>query len=266
MGRSVALFGIPFHLKIKKNVFIPRAGLRYDVSDDVTVGYLYSRGFKPGGVDFRFFGGPPAAVPFQSESLDNHEIYTRSAFLDRRLKVNLSAFYYIFHDPQIRGFGVSGLFGNGKQAIGYGGELEMTYEFLDGLTAIGGLGLLNTEITDPGPLNSAEKGGELERAPNVTANAGLSYVSPFGVDAALSMRYVGSSRPAYYEPELDDYTVWDFAAGYEFSFSGGQSFRLDGFIKNIFDEIFLTEDFPTTGTRKAVGRPRTFGITGTLRF
>ena len=130
----------------------------------------------------------------------------------------------------------------------------------------GALGLLDTEITDAGPVLEEFEGEELPRAPNVTANVELRYESEAGVFAGAALRYVGSTTSGLGEPDIGQYTVLDLSAGYDVETQDG-SFRIEAFVENVTDERYFTfrEDNPTVSF-EAVGRPRTFGLAATYRF
>jgi iron complex outermembrane receptor protein len=78
-----------------------RVGLRYELTDDANVYATYNRGFKSGG----FFGGlattPEELIPYDNEKLDAFEVGLKSELFERRLRLNLSAFYYDYQDQQV---------------------------------------------------------------------------------------------------------------------------------------------------------------------
>ena len=92
-----------------------RIGLRYRVTSDLMVFATYSRGYKgmaydltstltmrnPAPATSRFPGRPLADVvaanqPVPPETVDNYEIGFKGAFLDHRLRLNVTAFYMAF--------------------------------------------------------------------------------------------------------------------------------------------------------------------------
>ncbi|MEO1188750.1 MAG: TonB-dependent receptor, partial [Pseudomonadota bacterium] len=206
--------------------------------------------------------------------LNQHEVFVKMEQLDGRLLLNASAFYYTLMDAQVVGAApeseassLFGLVGNIPEARGFGLELDGSFEILDGLILSAGLGLLNTEITDvTGTVGvaAASLGADLPDAPGVTANGGLSYVSDFGLSASVNARFVGSIVDDLGEGALDSYVVVDLAAGYEHKINDRVVGRIDGFINNVADNRYITADFAEGFV--VVGRPRTFGISGTLSF
>ncbi|MEM8796108.1 MAG: TonB-dependent receptor [Pseudomonadota bacterium] len=262
-------FGAPEILDVSETAFLPKVGLRYEVTEDVSVGYQYSVGFRPGGLDFDVFDPSAGSTIFDSERLRQHELYTRSSFLGGRATLNASAFFYTFEDAQVAGAGgltINGiaLFGNVPDARGFGGEVEGSFEIVNGLVASGGIGLLETEITDAGPVLAAFEGSELERTSNVTFNFGLTYVSDLGFDASARVRHIGEVDTVFLGGEpVPSYTVVDLNAGYEYKIDDKRTFRLEGFVNNVTDERIILQRF---FGEELLGRPRTFGIGGTLKF
>ncbi|MEM7547596.1 MAG: TonB-dependent receptor, partial [Pseudomonadota bacterium] len=268
--RVLDVFGTAGTLDISETAFIPKLGVRYEVTDELTIGYQYTEGFRAGGIDFDLFDPSAGAVTYDSETLRQHEIYLRSRFLRDRAALNVSAFYYEFDDVQLSGAGGPGpsglfdLFGNAPRAEGFGVEVEGAFEVTDWITVTGAIGLLDTEITDPGPELPEFQGAELPRAPNLTFSAGVSYVSDFGLDASATVRHVGEQSAFLGDDPVPSYTVVDLSAGYTFEVDERRTFRIEAFVNNVIDErIVLSADAPNSET---VGRPRTFGLGGTFRF
>ena len=257
--------------------FLPKLGLRYTLTDGVTLGYTYSESFRPGGVDVDLLAalsGSPAvpSAEFGPERLRQHEVYSKAALWQGRVELGASAFYYFYEDAQVPGasteVGIDGesFFGNVDEARGLGLEIQAGIDIGQGFFLSGALGLLDTEITDAGPVLEEFEGEELPRAPNVTANVELRYESEAGFFAGAAMRFVGSTTSGLGEPGIDDYAILDLSAGYDVETQDG-SFRIEAFVENVTDERYFTfrEDNPTVSF-EAVGRPRTFGLAATYRF
>ncbi|HEY6452839.1 MAG TPA: TonB-dependent receptor [Steroidobacteraceae bacterium] len=76
-----------------------RAELQYDLTSDSMLYGSFSRGYKPGGVN----GNPRAAlVPltFLPETNTAFELGSKNFVLDRTLRANVAAFYYLYRDMQ----------------------------------------------------------------------------------------------------------------------------------------------------------------------
>ncbi|MEM7060217.1 MAG: TonB-dependent receptor [Pseudomonadota bacterium] len=254
---------------LDETVFLPKAGVRYDFDEDTRIGYTYSRGFRNGGVDVDFLTPGIPTSNIDPEFIDQNEIFARTSLFGDMLDVSATAFYYNWDDAQIPGVvQPGGLFGNVPEAIGFGGELSVSFQPIEEVRLDGALGLLKTEITDAGTATHFD-GQELPRAPNVTASGGIT-VTPFdGFEAKASVSYVDSTRSALGEATLDAYTLVDLSASYEFE-PGPTSVQVEGFISNLLDERYVTFDEQIFGfgggNLRAVGRPRTFGGAVTVKF
>ncbi|MEM9046020.1 MAG: TonB-dependent receptor [Pseudomonadota bacterium] len=275
--RSTNSFGFPASdASFNETVFLPKAGLRYDVDEVSTVGYTYSRGFRNGGLDLDFFAFPIATSVIEPEYIDQHEIFARTSFLDNRLELSAAAFYYDWEDAQVPGASAvidsngARLFGNVPEAIGYGAEISAAFWPVPEVRLDGALGLLRTEITDAGAVVPEFEGDELPRAPNMTASMGLTLYPFEGFEATATISYVGSTRSALGEAELDSYALVDLSASYEIE-AGPTAIVAEAFISNLTDERYVTFDeaLPAGfggGSLRAVGRPRTFGAAVTFEF
>lgn len=107
-----------------------RAGLRYEIDPAWNVYATYNRGYKSGG----FFGGsassPSQLEPYKNETVDAYEVGSKAEFFDRKLRANLSAFYYNYQDIQafsevLRNGVTQQILDNAASAKLYGGELEL---------------------------------------------------------------------------------------------------------------------------------------------
>ncbi len=81
----------------------PKISLDYQVTPDILVYGLASRGFKSGGYNIRANATavPRTADPFQDEQVDSYEIGSKMGLLDNRLFLNLSAFHNKYKDIQL---------------------------------------------------------------------------------------------------------------------------------------------------------------------
>ena len=100
-----------------KNVS-PKVSLNYQVTPDIMVYGLASRGFKSGGYNIRAntTAVPRSGEPFQDESVDSYEIGTKMGLLDNTLFLNLAAFHNRYKDIQLSVF-TSYTLPNGTQSF-----------------------------------------------------------------------------------------------------------------------------------------------------
>lgn len=100
-----------------KNVS-PKISLDYQVTPDIMVYGLASRGFKSGGYNIRAntTAVPRSGEPFDDEQVDSFEVGSKMAFFDQRLFLNLAAFHNVYKDIQLSVF-TSYTLPNGSQSF-----------------------------------------------------------------------------------------------------------------------------------------------------
>lgn len=81
----------------------PKVSLDYQVTPDIMLYGLASRGFKSGGYNIRANATavPRTAEPFKDEQVDSYEIGTKMGLFDNRMFLNLSAFHNNYKDIQL---------------------------------------------------------------------------------------------------------------------------------------------------------------------
>ncbi|MBT77480.1 MAG: hypothetical protein CL798_04725 [Chromatiales bacterium] len=283
--------------------FAPRLAVTYAASDDVNIYGVISKGYKAGGNSVgnqtNQAGDPAFSVSFDEETLWNYEIGVKSEVLDRRLRVNASAFYLQWDDFQMEAFRFltpGDLSSNFEQAINIeeaealGLEVEFVALLTDNLTVGGSFGMLDTEITSDSQAEITGgyvvdlKGLELPKAPEHTLNLFAEFRYPSGSNEwwfrgelinrdgqysdiegltnlqTRAAREVGPDEFPYRSPSYD---VINLRGGYEW-----QSVSLVLYVQNAGDEEYYTgtqENFGVSGIRLRP-HPRTVGGAITFKF
>lgn len=80
--------------------FTPKVSLDYRPTDDLMVYGSWSRGYRSGGFNGRGQTLNSATTPYDPETVDAYEIGVKSEFLDRKVALNLAAFYTDYKDIQ----------------------------------------------------------------------------------------------------------------------------------------------------------------------
>ncbi|MEM7083143.1 MAG: TonB-dependent receptor [Pseudomonadota bacterium] len=245
------------------SVFLPKFGVQYYITEDVSVGATYQEGFRAGGAGITqntvFFYDP--------ESTRSYELALRSMWLDSRLRLNANAFFTDWVDQQITvqvsefpGDEITENLGGSEMA---GAEFELQFAFTPELTLAVSAGLLRTRITRARSSNQAigeSAGDSFSEAPERTASFNLNYRHPngffFSVDSESTEEYF-SRIPNNPLNRIDRYFVLNARAGYEWA-SGKVTLQVD----NAFDRTYLlgVDEFGTG----VLGLPRTVGLTATL--
>lgn len=249
------------------DAFLPKLALGYDVTDDVRVGAIASRGFNPGGTTISFETGNQDT--FEEETVWNYELFLRSRFLNDRLGFDANLFFADFTDYQratFTGFAPTGEpefeIDNADKAKSYGLELEAEFLATEKLRLSGGLGLLKTEVEKfSASVDEDAEGREFARAPNVTAIAGVEYEALPGLSLGAQVRYSDgyfSDEDNTEELEVEQFLVADVRMSYRRA-----GVELFAFVDNVFDHLYELETFDDS---TVVGQPREFGVGIALRF
>jgi iron complex outermembrane recepter protein len=217
------------HDKVTYSGFKSRAVVTWRVTPDTLTYFLFSQGFRPGGFNRsnsktvltgsdgqKQFLEPNSYAP---DSLTNYEIGLKTAFFDRRVQLNLSAYYmdwdnvqFLLFDPP---YGINTTFGiNGPSYKVMGVEAQVVARVTDGLTVQGSVSYNDSSeskapcLKDNIPGTAAygqcitqavPKGGSLGDFPN-----------PFGAVGsvpAFSPRFQGNLR-ARYDWRIGDYSPY----------------------------------------------------------
>ena len=238
-----------------------------------------SRGRKSGG----FFSGITvdnrALIPYRPETLTAFEVGARAQLADRRLLVNGSLFYYDYDDVQtfVRDDGgaipVQRL-GNVDHARVMGADLDVSWRPVRGLDLFAGIGVLDTRLgafaTATGPVAA---GNELPNAPDFTFTGRARYAFPVGrgLEASLlgSVHYSDSVfKDAVNDPLIRGDSYWTVDARIAIG-AEDESWEVALWGRNLTDDQHVVQglDVASLGFgNRTYNAPRTYGVTGTVRF
>lgn len=241
-----------------QTLFLPKAGLLYELTPSTNIGFTVRKGYNAGGGAIDFTAAE--FYQYDKETVLAYEFSVRSVFLDGRVVVNANAFYSDFTDFQGM---INNRFTNIPKAHNYGFEAEAVVQPWQGLQLQAGLGLLDSEIDEAPASSPSLVGAELNRAPHTTFNLGfdqkLAYGFYFGGKLNTVDEYVTDIATG---DTAGNYTVLDAHIGYR-----GEHFELRGFVKNLTNKLILySVGSNSSGSYAQVGNPRTFGVTAEARF
>ena len=252
-------------------VWLPKFAVDYHFTQDV-MGYAsVARGYTAG--SFNDLDDSVLGVPYDAEFSWNYETGLKTAWLDNRLILNLTAFYIEWEDKQvfIHTGATSALFKNATEATNKGFELEALVRPVPGLELVGAIGYTDAEY---GQWESGEdyEGNKLEMAPDFSYNLAAQYRYILSDSATLFCRLELQHVGDFYH-DLDNevkesaYSLVNARVGYEGEFSR-LNVSLYLWAKNLFDEEYATGAFgsDTMGWFARAGNPQTFGVTLTCRF
>ncbi|MBL8772098.1 MAG: TonB-dependent receptor [Phenylobacterium sp.] len=163
----------------------------YDFTDEQTAYLKYSRGFKAGGFQTDVISPPfNAADPlgFDPETVNNYEAGYKAYFFDRRLSLNLAAFYLKWNDKQEQIFtGLSFLIRNAATASSRGLEIELTARPTRNLLLDANAAYLKAKY-DSFPTSPALEGERFQLTPKYTGSLGAQYTYPIADGLELFVR------------------------------------------------------------------------------
>ncbi len=225
-------------------LFGGRLVLEHDLSERTMLFASATRGYKAGGVNIYNYLAVPDEGPdtYATEILWNYELGLRTATADGRISGELIAFYIDRDDPQVRdSAGYGGTFtyfvDNGESAHITGAEASFRAELVEGLTAYGSLGVMDSHL-DPFTLNNTAMtpagGRELANVPSTTYSLGARYDTRRGFWASAEL----NGRDSYYESnthteQRSGFDVVNASIGYRV---GAWSITL--WARNLLDEAY----------------------------
>ena len=255
-----------------------RAGIEWDVSDDVLLYSTVSNGYKAGGFNLTSNG-----APYDPETLMAYEFGIKSDFLDRRARVNVDAFYYDYEDMQMTTLATINnapgqLTTNAAASTIYGLEVDSQFVFSPNFGLRLSYAYLNGEFeeyfnSDPrAPLlgNQDLSGNKIPYVAENTVNLGLDYNVALGswakFTAAVDFTWQDDMYlREYNDPTIDrvpDHTRTDITVGWEMTEIG---LRVSGYVTNLEDDVhknnvYISPGFVGASATTSYTRPRTVGI------
>jgi iron complex outermembrane receptor protein len=262
-------------------------GLQYDVTDDVMAYATYTRGYKGPAINVFFNMQARDVGSIAPEKSDAYEAGLKTRLFDRRLTLNLAAFYAKYDNYQanfldiVAGQVVTRLTNAGSVST-RGIEADFTFTPTDTLQFTGGFNYtdahIDTFICPPGAAVTcadAINGKPLPFAPKYKGSVAMDWRLPvnlagLNVDFNSALTYqsktnfdINQNPNAFQDP----YAIWD--AGLRFS-TADDKYSLSLMVKNITDKQFVIQRIPngTSFIRQITPRDaeRYFGIAGRVNF
>jgi len=267
-----------------KNVS-PKISLDYQITPDIMVYGLASRGFKSGGYNIRAntTSVPRSGEPFDDEQVDSYEIGSKMSFLDQRAFLNLAYFHNKYKDIQLSVFtsftlpdGSQSFFGDFTNAgKGTVQGLEVEYQFLPTANWLisGNLAWLDAKYDEfiTGGVNVADT-QEFTNAPEFSGALNVEYRTDLANGGNLSAR-VGYSYQSEVWPTTDlspairqdGYGL--LGAGVIWRANDAWSFSLQG--SNLTDKAYRTTGYNIAAYGVLTGfygAPRQYTLTARYDF
>ena len=253
-----------------------KGGIEYDVSTKSMLYAQISSGFKAGGLDS---GAPPKA--FDPETLISYEIGSKNVFLDKRLNLNIGAYYYDYKDMQVQtrttvlvadtGEATNGMITlNADKSINSGIEIESNYLLTPNDKLTTSFTYMKTEYgktSYPG-YKDVLAGTEMVNSPTWFVNLGYLHTWSLDDGAQLSAGFNTKWSDGYLTTiEVvdgrwqDKYHRTDTNVNY---FSASGKWSVGAWMKNIENQAQTT--WVMGFYRRKVTEPRTFGVNLSIKY
>jgi iron complex outermembrane recepter protein len=277
----------PFDVRAddKWSQMTPKFAVDYQLTDDVFLYALASKGFKSGGWQGTPGRAKLAAEPFNEETAWLYESGARTDFWDDRARVNLSVFFTDYKDLQVfqqlipvgspRGTLVGQ---NAADAEVKGAELEATFVPLPGLTFSGFYAYLDATYTSfiapegylaPGGVDiGSRKGNYLRNSPKQSWALLTTYDMTLAGGAGLSFQLDWQYKDKVYQDpdnlEIGATPSYDVLDGRVALTSRDERWEMALWAKNLLGEDYFIHSYasgtPASGIMTP-GLPLTYGVT-----
>ena len=240
--------------------FLPKIALGYDITDELNVYAMYSKGYLAGGFNFYTTGGSKEDNTFDAQTSDDYEIGVKGS--DDNFRFSTALFYmaikgtHIFYtdpnNPNIY------YVANADKATSMGAEFEGVLRASKELDINLAASLLKTKYGDYiNKDGTNNKGNKIEKNPEYKLSLGASYYAPMGVYARLDGNMIGKT---YFDAQNKLAQKSYFTADAKVGYIKG-NFDVYFYVKNLTDK----EDFSHVRDRArnvlaTYGKGRTLGV------
>lgn len=247
--------------------WLPKFGLSWKTTDSVTLGYIFSKGYRSGGSELNI--GQGTVYDFDAETLSNHELSLRSVWLDDRLVVNANVFYLDWKNQQVREVLSDAPFDdqivNAGSSELKGAELDAFFKAENGFNSSLNIGYTDTEFKKFKSGNNDYSGNKFTYSPDWNVSAALGYDKGEGFNAKWRTQYTGENYAMLdNENKIKGYFLSHITAGYK-----QESWQIDAYVNNVFDHEQVLFDYewelPTANSVTLVPG-RVVGMIGQYRF
>jgi iron complex outermembrane receptor protein len=284
-----ALSVVSPYLDANDKSFTPRLVADYTLLDNVSLYASATKGFKSGG--FNLLAVQPGFAP---EKVWSYELGAKTQFDNRRLTVNADVFYYDYKNIQVSQIvDLQSVISNAAAATVKGSEVEVAYRpiapldvgasfaYLDAVYnkfCTGDPTLPNAPVsqgcTVAAPINL--KGNHFPRAPAITLSGNAAYTLDYGAAGSVTLwadaRYQSKTYFTQFNRNLISQDGFGLVNSRVTWKSEDERYSLGLFVNNLFNKTYFTEVFesgafdPQLVGQAVVGPPRTYGLSGSVKF
>ena len=264
-------------LHYKTNNLSGKFGVDYKLDGGNLLYANYSRGYRAKSFNAQAFFDPSELSIAKPESVDAFEIGAKTQFADRRVTLNMAAFYYRYKNQQfinVDPLSAAQTLLNIPRSRILGGEAELTARASDKLTLRAGIGLLDTKIQQGTVSGVNVAGNKLSNAPSLTFNGGFD-VTAFDTNAGkLSLHGdLAYSSSQYFEvinvPRLKQKSYALLSGHIDWESANGR-WNASIWGKNLTNKFYFTSRVDLLAgfgfDYNHISAPRTYGITVGVKY
>jgi outer membrane receptor protein involved in Fe transport len=269
-------------LASKESVATYSIAPRYEINDNTSVYARVATGYRPGGPNALPPNAPDNLRSYKSDRLTSYEAGLKADWFNRKLSLDVAAFYLDWTDIQLYQLidDQWGVNANGGTAVSKGFEFTVAARPMRGLNLS-----LNGAYTDAyltketDPAIGGQDGDPLPYIPDWNLNLNADYEWPVFSDwngfVGGSISYTGDRTPEFDVRDADgdlvklpSYTTIDLRAGME-----SERWLAELYVKNLTNKRGITSvltldpgNYPNDAGAVGIIRPRTIGFTVGARF
>jgi outer membrane receptor protein involved in Fe transport len=250
---------------------LPKAGLRYHLSQTDTISVTARKGYNPGGA---YVNLQDATLSFPFETFESEKVWTyeaayRTAMLNDRLQLGVTVF---FNDYENKQFAIANptnapprIF-NEPDAESYGVEVEGKFAVTPAVDLTGGFGILHTRINKVNASTQRQIiGNDFGQDPSYSVSLEGAWRPVDSLELYAKGTYVDDYFTDFRNDSLNvagGYTLVDVGASYRF---GNATARV--FVNNVTDEVaYSTLILNANPANAFLLDPRTYGASLDLKF
>ena len=230
----------------------PEVSLNWSLSDDVSLFVAYKTGYKSGGFDNSALpsatlgSGDIGPLLYESETGEGFEGGIKSLLMDGALRLNATAFYYVYEDLQVQLFNAVAIqfdTFNAGELTTQGAEADFAWATgIEGLTINGAIALTDAEYSKTFINNEGDdlNGRTPARTADVAGNIGFNFETAISGNWNLGISGAAQFSDAYGLQDVigaqEQDSFWLYDAGIRlFTADNRYEFALIG--RNLGDEV-----------------------------
>lgn len=264
-------------LRFKTDNLSGKVGLDYKLASGDLLYASISRGYRAPSFNAQAFFDPSELSVAKAEQVTSYEVGAKTQFWDRRITLNMAAFYYDYRNQQFINIDPTSaaqtLLNIPKSRI-MGGEAELTVRASDRFTFRAGAGVLSTKI-NTGTVSGVDvSGNRLSNAPSFTFNAGFDLTLIDGGIGQISIHpEIAYQSSQFFEvlniPRLRQ-SSYALVGGHIDWESADGMFNASLWARNLGNKFYFTSRVDLLAgfgfDYNHIGNPRTYGVTLGAKF